>query len=224
MKFPVNYFGSITNWVKASYTHWGENWFLQVGDNTQGWDNRFYLAQDAPLNTNLFKCKLTTSEYKYFTVRWNGTAFISVEEGQFGINNKDGIGRYCYTSGAWVVTEVYVKGAVLRRPDYYAQKGGFYVKSIALGDSLGLVYWDGTLFNVTERGFVLTGDFFIGARSNPSGGLEPGLVTLGNDAPHKTWLNKAGTTNFEAITKNRVVREIQGGDNDKLVNHLFHVI
>ena len=122
MKFPVNYFGSITAWVKANYTRWGENWFLQVGDLMQGDEHRFYIAQDAPVNTALAKNHVDI--YNDLEIYFDGNEFYYYDDKKrikISASGKDEIGYYVQFVSARTCTEVYVKGALLRKPTYYAQ-------------------------------------------------------------------------------------------------------
>jgi hypothetical protein len=224
MKFPVNYFGSITAWVKANYTHWGENWFLQVGDSMQGDEHRFYIAQDAPLNTVLAKTHVDS--YADIDIYFDGNEFYYYEgttRAKISAAGQDELGHYVQFVSARVCAEVYVKGALLRKPTYYARKGGYYVKPISVGDKLGLVYWDGW---IPEEGksyywLMMTSnpDWQFVYLSNASYWPKGLGVVKNGGVPSKVLLKDKGTVSLSGYSFT-----VASSDISVMQNHIWHVI
>ena len=226
MKFPVNYFGSITTWIKANYTHWGENWFLQVGDSMQGDAHRFYISQDAPLNVQL---ALTHVDgYSDIGVYFDGDIFYYYESGvktKMAAEGVDEIGHYLQFNSGRYCTAVYVKGALLRNPNWFSKMGPYYVKPISVGDKLGLVYWDGTTFSADST-------YAVFVKNNPDwdcvylykgwGGL--GVRKISTDTNKILIPNgSTGTVNLSGYGFT-ITGIANGTGTNPLGKHLMHVI
>jgi hypothetical protein len=102
---------------------------------------------------------------------------------------------------------------------------GNHLKSISVGDKLGLVYWDGTeCVDAGESMFVASKDYnvLVASYSPPNYGY--GLKLLKNDTGERTepFLLKAGTVNLSAY--DATITGIETTGDVCLKDHLWHVI
>lgn len=225
-----SYFGSITAWVKAAYTDWGKNWHLQVGDSMQGDANRFYISPDAPLNTPLARAHVDI--YADLDIYFDGNEFYYYDAStriKISASGVDEIGHYVQFISGRVCTEIFVEGALWRRPDCYAKKGGCYVKPISVGDKLGLVYWDGYVTPTTGGAIRSTSTLpgytnarvWCGSDSTASGPLFLNWY-ISSLVRQDRLLAKPGTINLSEFEL--TVAQIETSTSDYLANHLWHVI
>ena len=245
---PKQLFSSLTDWVKANYTSWGwknasvssKGWTINDGITMTQVDSSTFSFRGAdkwgscgvgrteslitgvhamakcPKTTPFIKVLIGTTDIQQAHSNIYPT-FSDSAYNYFVIDTDEGFSRFYPNEGTtdWMDVRFFDPYIVLKS----------HLKPIAVGDKLGLVYWDGTeCVDAGESMFVASKDYNVLAASYSPPNYGYGLKLLKNDTGERTepFLLKAGTVNLSAY--DATITGIETTGETLLKDHLWHVI